>query len=159
MKYKSIAATLLMTTCCFTAVAHADVLSALKSAATTGLSSSSEDSSSSFSMPSLDGVLSGNSSTLTSKTASNAAGILEYCVKNNVVSQVNATTVKDKVLEKIGLKQEAKQEKDENFTDGLKGILHGDTSSLDLSSLSGKMKEKVTKQACDVVLKNAKSFI
>lgn len=158
MKYRLIAAAFITATCLTTA-AQADVLSALKSAATSGLSSSSEESSTSPSFPSLDGLLPGGSSTLTSKTASNAAGILEYCVKNNVVSQVNATTVKDKLLEKIGLKQEAKQEKDENFTDGLKGILHGDTSSLDLSTLSGKMKDKITKQACDVVLNNAKSFL
>lgn len=161
MKYQTIASLVIAATCCISTAAHADVFGALKSAATKELSGSQDSSastSSSSSLSSLSGLLSGGTaSSLTDKTASNAAGILEYCVKNNVVS--NADSVKTKLLEKIGLQQPAKQEQDQNFTDGLKGILHGDTTTVDLNSFTGKMKEKVTTEACDLVLKNAKSFL
>lgn len=161
MKYQTIASIVIAATCCISTAAHADVFGALKSAATKELSSSDSStstSSGSSSLSSLEGLLpGGTSSSLTSKTASNAAGILEYCIKNNVVS--NADSVKNKLLEKIGLQQEAKQQNDESFKDGLKGILHGDTSTVDLSAMTGKMKEKVTTEACDLVLKNAKSFL
>ena len=86
-----------------------------------------------------------------SSTMGNAAGVLEYCVKNNYLGG-DAASVKDKLLAKIT--GQKKQEND--FASGAKGLLKGgDGKSLNLKGLSSKVKEK----ACDYVLKNATSLI
>lgn len=86
-----------------------------------------------------------------SSTIGSAAGVLQYCVKNNYLGG-DAASVKDKLLAKItGQKQQEK-----NFESGAKGLLKGgDGKTLNLKVLSSKMKEK----ACDYVLKNATSLI
>jgi hypothetical protein len=86
-----------------------------------------------------------------SSTIGNAAGVLQYCVKNNYLGG-DAASVKDKLLAKITgqKKQEA------GFANGAKGLLKGgDGKSLNLKGLSSKVKEK----ACDYVLKNASSLV
>lgn len=164
MKRSLLASIVVISTLCVSSYASADVFSALKNAVTKDTATQTEttpsSTSSSFGIPSLDGLLSGsaNSASLTSSTASNAAGILQYCIKNNVLSDTNADSVKNKLLSKIGLQPE-EQKKDESFQDGLKGILRSDSGTVDLSTFSGKLKEKATTQACDFVLKNAKSFL
>ncbi|QFZ86561.1 DUF2501 domain-containing protein [Variovorax paradoxus] len=86
-----------------------------------------------------------------SSTIGSAAGVLEYCVKNNYLGG-DAASVKDKLLAKIT--GQKKQEND--FASGAKGLLKGgDGKSLNLKGLSSKVKEK----ACDYVLKNATSLI
>ena len=86
-----------------------------------------------------------------SSTVGSAAGVLEYCVKNNYLGG-DAASVKDKLLAKIT--GQKKQEND--FASGAKGLLKGgDGKSLNLTGLSSKVKEK----ACDYVLKNATSLI
>ena len=84
-------------------------------------------------------------------TIGNAAGVLQYCVKNNYLGG-DATSVKDKLLGKItGQKQQQT-----GFANGAKGLLQGgDGKSLNLKGLSSKVKE----QACDYVLKNASSLV
>lgn len=84
-------------------------------------------------------------------TLGNAAGVLQYCVKNNYLGG-DATSVKDKLLGKItGQKQQQT-----GFANGAKGLLQGgDGKSLNLKGLSSKVKEK----ACDYVLKNASTLI
>ena len=86
-----------------------------------------------------------------SSTIGSAAGVLQYCVKNNYLGG-DAASVKDKLLAKItGQKQQEK-----NFESGAKGLLKGgDGKTLNFKVLSSKMKEK----ACDYVLKNATSLI
>jgi hypothetical protein len=86
-----------------------------------------------------------------SSTMGNAAGVLQYCVKNNYLGG-DAASVKDKLLAKItGQKQQ-----ETGFANGAKGLLKGgDGKSLNLKGLSSKVKEK----ACDYVLKNATSLI
>ncbi|MET3441318.1 hypothetical protein ABIC94_002076 [Variovorax paradoxus] len=86
-----------------------------------------------------------------SSTIGSAAGVLQYCVKNNYLGG-DAASVKDKLLAKVtGQKQQEK-----NFESGAKGLLKGgDGKTLNLKILSSKMKEK----ACDYVLKNATSLI
>jgi len=86
-----------------------------------------------------------------SSTIGSAAGVLQYCVKNNYLGG-DAASVKDKLLAKItGQKQQEK-----NFESGAKGLLKGgDGKTLNFKILSSKMKEK----ACDYVLKNATSLI
>ena len=86
-----------------------------------------------------------------SSTVGSAAGVLEYCVKNNYLGG-DAASVKNKLLAKIT--GQKKQEND--FASGAKGLLKGgDGKSLNLKGLSSKVKEK----ACDYVLKNATSLI
>ena len=110
------------------AASAADLLGTLKSQA------------GNFSMPQMD-----------SSTMGNAAGVLQYCVKNNYLGG-DAASVKDKLLAKItGQKQQEK-----NFESGAKGLLKGgDGKTLNMKILSSKVKEK----ACDYVLKNATSLI
>ena len=86
-----------------------------------------------------------------SSTIGSAAGVLQYCVKNNYLGG-DAASVKDKLLAKItGQKQQEK-----NFESGVKGLLKGgDGQTLNMKILSSKVKEK----ACDYVLKNATSLI
>ena len=86
-----------------------------------------------------------------SNTIGNAAGVLQYCVKNNYLGG-DAASVKDKLLAKItGQKQQ-----ETGFANGAKGMLKGgDGKTLNFKMLSSKVKEK----ACDYVLKNATSLI
>jgi hypothetical protein len=86
-----------------------------------------------------------------SSTIGNAAGVLQYCIKNNYLGG-DAASVKDKLLAKItGQKQQ-----ETGFANGAKGLLKGgDGKSLNFKMLSSKVKEK----ACDYVLKNATSLI
>lgn len=86
-----------------------------------------------------------------SSTIGNAAGVLQYCVKNNYLGG-DANSVKDKLLAKItGQKQQ-----ETGFASGAKGMLKGgDGKSLNFKMLSSKVKEK----GCDYVLKNATSLL
>ncbi|KLN56322.1 DUF2501 domain-containing protein [Variovorax paradoxus] len=86
-----------------------------------------------------------------SSTMGNAAGVLQYCVKNNYLGG-DAASVKDKLMAKItGQKQQ-----ETGFASGAKGLLKGgDGKTLNLKMLSSKVKEK----ACDYVLKNASSLV
>jgi len=86
-----------------------------------------------------------------SSTIGNAAGVLQYCIKNNYLGG-DAASVKDKLLARItGQKQQ-----ETGFANGAKGLLKGgDGKSLNFKMLSSKVKEK----ACDYVLKNATSLI
>ncbi len=82
----------------------------------------------------------------------NAAGVLQYCVKNNYLSADAAGGVKDKLMGMItGQKQQQT-----GYANGAKGMLVGDDGkSLNLKGISGKLKTK----ACDYVLKNASSLV
>lgn len=82
----------------------------------------------------------------------NAAGVLQYCVKNNYLSADAAGGVKDKLMGMItGQKQQQT-----GYANGAKGMLMGDDGkSLNLKGISGKLKTK----ACDYVLKNASSLV
>ena len=81
-------------------------------------------------------------------TMGNAAGVLQYCIKNNYLGGGDAASVKDKLLAKItGQKQQQT-----GFANGAKGLLKGgDGQTLNFKLLSSKVKEK----GCDYVLKNA----
>ncbi len=105
-------------------------------------------------------------SSLASGSASNAAGVIEYCMKNNFLGG-DAGGVKDQLMGKLGGEEKAKA--DPGYLEGAKGMLAGgDGKSTDLSSLGGggaaggalgDMKGKLTKQACSAVLDNAKSLL
>ena len=85
-----------------------------------------------------------------SMTASNAAGVLQYCAKNQLVSKTSAGAVLD------GLGKKPNLTKSPDYAAGQAGkILTGGGKSTSLSSLHPAMKS----QACGMVLKQAKHFL
>ena len=92
---------------------------------------------------------------LSSGTASNAAGVLTYCMKNNYLNADKAAQVKNQLLGKLGLGQK-EEPKDQGYQNGLMGMVTGaDGKSFSLDKVESNLKEK----ACDFVLDNAKSLI
>ena len=120
---------------------------------------------SSSSAPGLGGMLGGSGGSsalsalglgnLSSGTASNAAGVLTYCMKNNYLNADKAAQVKNQLLGKLGLGQK-EEPKDQGYQNGLMGMVTGaDGKSFSLDKVKSNLKEK----ACDFVLDNAKSLI
>jgi len=119
----------------------------------------------------LDKLMGGSSTgSLTSGSMGNAAGILQYCVTNNYLGgNSGASGVKDQLLGKLGgtSSSTAAPTQDPGYLDGAKGLLKSkDGKTLDLGGASGSdsspmgdMKAKMTKKACDVVLKQGKSML
>ena len=92
---------------------------------------------------------------LSSGTASNAAGVLTYCMKNNYLNADKAAQVKNQLLGKLGLGQK-EEPKDQGYQNELMGMVTGaDGKSFSLDKVKSNLKEK----ACDFVLDNAKSLI
>lgn len=92
---------------------------------------------------------------MTSSSAGNAAGVLEFCVKNNYLNADAASSVKSALMKKV---PGASSGADSDYSDGAKGILHspgGKTLNLSGSSL----KDKATKQVCEKILSQGKSLI
>lgn len=100
-------------------------------------------------------ALSGQS--ITSGSASNVAGVLQFCIKNNYISGGSASSVKDSLMSKLpGGSGSASS--DRGYTDGAKGILSSSNGQqLDLSG--GGLKEQATKQICDKILAQGKSML
>jgi len=97
-------------------------------------------------------------SSLTPASAGNAAGVLEFCMKNNYLAGGDAQALKDKLMGKIGAGSTQKAKSDSGYLAGLQGLLNGsDGKSVDLSG--GGLKEELTRKACDQVLKHAKTFL
>lgn len=123
----------------------ADSLGGGKAASSTSSTSSALGSLGSLGLPSIGG-----------NTASNAAGVLQYCVQNNYLNASSATSVKDKLLNKLDLGSTQAQKQDTGYQQGLTGLLSGsDGSSFNLDSVKSNLKEK----ACDYVLENASSLL
>lgn len=113
-----------------------------------------------LSLSSLSGLLNGGDKAVSSTSMTNAAGVMEYCVKHNVI-QNNANSIKDQVLSKLGLQNTTQQAQQTDYQQGLMGLLNtGSGQQLNLKSLSNTpMGEKLKTKACDVVLKQGKNFI
>jgi hypothetical protein len=95
---------------------------------------------------------------LTSGSLGNAAGILEYCVKNKYLPEGNAGSLKDRLMDKLGGTTGQAAQKDSGYLSGAMGVLQtGAGNSVDLSG--GGLKKAAAQQACDVVLQQAKSFL
>ena len=89
-------------------------------------------------------------------TAGNAAGVLQYCIQNKYLGDGDAASVKDKLMDKVGLGSPQKQQQDAGYQQGLSGMLSGsDGSSFDLNKLKSDLKDK----ACSYVLDNASSLL
>jgi len=113
-----------------------------------------------LSLSSLAGLLNGGDKAVSANNMTNAAGILEYCVKNNVVDN-NVASVKEQVLDKLGLTTQTQKTQQTDYQQGLAGLLNtGNGQQLNLKSLGEtEMGKKVKTKACDVVLKQGKNFI
>ncbi|MBS0584411.1 MAG: DUF2501 domain-containing protein [Proteobacteria bacterium] len=95
----------------------------------------------------------GDMSSLASGSAGNAAGVVEYCVKNNYLGG-GAAGLKDKLMGKVTGDSDKAE-----YDDGAKGIVKtSDGKSVDIGKL-GEMKKSVTKKACSAVLDHAKSLL
>lgn len=98
-------------------------------------------------------------SSLLPGSAGNAAGILEFCIKNKYLSADAATTMKDKLLAKTGIPEPGNAD-DDGYGDGAKGLLTSpDGKTIDLSTGGDRLKEKMTEKACDSVLDHAGSLL
>ena len=102
-------------------------------------------------------------SSLASGSAGNAAGVVEFCVKNNFLGGDAASSVKDKLMGKVTGSDATDTDK-ADYADGAKGLVKtGDGKSIDLGSLGGGqmggLKDSLTKKACSSVLDHAQSFL
>jgi hypothetical protein len=83
-------------------------------------------------------------------SAGNAAGVLQYCAKNKLVSSTSSGTVLD------GLKKKPNVTSSPDFAAGQAGnILSGGGKSVSLA----KMQPHLKSQACDMVLKQGKHLL
>lgn len=102
-------------------------------------------------------------SSIASGSAGNAAGVIEYCVKNDYLGGDAAGGLKDKLLGKIG-GDDASESDRSDYADGARGVLKtGDGKSVDLAGLGGGqlggLKDKLTRKACASVLDHATSLL
>lgn len=97
-------------------------------------------------------ALSGGS--LSAGSTGNVAGLLEYCIKNNFLGGQDSSSVKDKLMGKLG----GTPAPESGYAEGAQGVLKtGDGKQLDLGG--GGLKEQATKQICDKVLAQGKSML
>jgi hypothetical protein len=100
----------------------------------------------------VEGVLSGGS--LSAGSIGNVAGLLQFCIKNNFLGGKDSSSVKDKLMGKLG----GTPAPDSGYEEGANGVLKsGDGKQLDLSG-SG-LQAQATKQVCDRILAQAKSML
>ena len=168
MKASKMVLALTVSTSLFAGVASAASWQDQLSSAASSLSQNSNSSSSSTTSPqptgtslgALTGLLNGGNQSLSSSTMTNATGVLQYCMKNNLVDN-NVSSVKDQLLGKLGLTDTTKQQETTDYKQGLMGLLNtGNNQQVNLSSLGDTtMGKKVKTKACDLVLKQGKNFI
>src|SRR6516165_5865145 len=86
---------------------------------------------------------------LSSASTSNVAGVLSYCVQNNIVQGSSATSTLSALTGQSGITSSS------GYTEGTQGdIQSGNGSSFSLGGLSQQLKTK----ACDMVLQHAQSL-
>ncbi|CNC47787.1 DUF2501 domain-containing protein [Yersinia similis] len=143
-----------------TGAAHANsLLDSVKSTAEQ-YGKSAGSSSSLPSMSSLTNLLNGGDKALSAGTMNNATGILQYCVQNNVLSSDGTTAIKDQLMSKLGISG-TETAKSTDYEEGLGGLLKtSEGKSVNLNDLgTGQITEKIKTKACDLVLKQGKSFL
>ena len=96
----------------------------------------------------------------TTASASNAAGVLTYCAKNNYLSADNATTVANQLLTSLGLPTATgtttAATQDQGYLNGIAGMIVSPTGELfSLDKIKGNVKDK----ACDFVMSKAQAFL
>lgn len=112
-----------------------------------------------LSLSTITQLLNGGNNAVTSGSMSNATGVLEYCIRNKVVNNVNGLT--DTLQSKLGLNSSTKQSKETGYMEGIAGLLNtGSNQKLDLNALGETPLGKQLKtKACNVVLDQGKSYI
>lgn len=96
-------------------------------------------------------------SSLSSGSAGNAAGILQFCISNNYLTANAASSMKDRLVSKIGGADAAQQ--DTGYADGTQGTLTGrDGKSIDITKM-GSLESNLTQKACGAVLDHASSLL
>ncbi|MGV3344472.1 DUF2501 domain-containing protein [Enterobacteriaceae bacterium LUAb1] len=120
----------------------------------------STTSGSGMSLSSLTSLLNGGNSALSSKSMGNTAGIMQFCVKNNIVGK-DAGDVKTKLLNKLGLQSAQKQNATSDYQQGLQGLLNtGEGKQINLNNLGNtQIGHQVKTKACKLILEQAKNFI
>jgi hypothetical protein len=97
---------------------------------------------------------------LTSGTAGNAAGILQFCISNNYLGGTdltNAGSMKDKLVGKLGGQDKA--DADSGYAAGAQGnVIGGDGKSVSIADM-GSLENKLTQQGCQAVLSHASSLL
>jgi hypothetical protein len=100
----------------------------------------------------------GSLSSITAGSTGNAAGVIEFCVKNNYLSGENAAPVKDQLMGKLSTSEGEPAQSNPDYINGASGILTGNGGqSVDLS-MAG-LKAKAVKKVCNKILGQAKSML
>ncbi|POD94552.1 DUF2501 domain-containing protein [Pectobacterium odoriferum] len=120
----------------------------------------SQNNSSSEALSGLSGLLTNGNQALSAGNMNNAAGILQYCLKQKLVSATNTENIKNQLLDKLGLSSQD-EKKQTDYTQGLAGLLNTrDGKQLNLNNIGNTpLAEKVKTKACDLVLKQGIKFI
>jgi len=93
---------------------------------------------------------------LTPGNASNAAGVLQFCIDRSLLKAGDAATLKDKLIAKAG---GADATLSDAYRDGASGVVTGsDGGQVDLTKL-GSLEGDLTQQACSSVLQHASSLL
>ena len=94
-------------------------------------------------------------------TASNAAGVLTYCAKNNYLNPAKAGAITNQLLSSLGLPMATSptttvKTQDQGYLNGVAGMIVSPTGEVfSLDKIKGNVKDK----ACEFVLDNAKNFL
>jgi Protein of unknown function (DUF2501) len=102
----------------------------------------------------LDGLGSALSGGALPGSTGNIAGLLQFCIKNSFLKGEESSSVKDKLMGKLG----GTPAPDSGYAEGAQGLLKsGDGKQLDLSG--GGLQAQASKQICDQILSQAKSLL
>jgi hypothetical protein len=96
------------------------------------------------------GMMGGTLPSLSSASTSNVAGVLSYCVQNNIVQGASATSALSALTGQSGVTSSS------GYTEGTQGdIQSGNGSMFSLNGLNEQLKTK----ACNMVLQHAQSLL
>ena len=97
-------------------------------------------------------------SSITSGSTGNAAGIIEYCMKNNYLSGDSASSVRDQLMGKITSSGDQPAQSNPDYINGSRGIVSGSAGqNVDLS-MAG-MKASAVKKVCETILEQGRSML
>jgi hypothetical protein len=103
----------------------------------------------------------GSLSSISAGSTGNAAGVIEYCVKNNYLDGENASSassVKDQLMGKLSDSEGQPAQDNPDYISGASGILTGSGGQgVDLSTAG--LKAKAVKKVCNKILDQAKSML
>ncbi|ODT79825.1 MAG: hypothetical protein ABS69_06945 [Nitrosomonadales bacterium SCN 54-20] len=97
-------------------------------------------------------------SSITSGSAGNAAGIIEYCMKNNYLGGDNASSVRDQLMGKITGSGDQPAQNNPDYINGAQGIVSGSTGQNVNLSMAG-MKASAVKKVCETILEQGQSML